>query len=133
MRPSLLVAALVSLTLCVPAATTGWAQGNPPASEGFKDYTGPFPTKALYTMCSRPDRASRDKCNLYIQGLMYGLNVSHQMEGKLKICLPEMTVEAARLRIIQFIDATTGGKPESNKDSGDWVAFLGLASGNVCK
>ena len=97
------------------------------------DYTGPFPTKALYALCSRNDRASRDKCNMYLQGLMYGLTVSHKMEGKLNICLPEMTVEQARLRIIQFIDATTNGKPETNKDSGDWVAFLGLASGNVCK
>jgi hypothetical protein len=26
-----------------------------------------------------------------------------------------------------------GGKPSSNKDGGDWMAFMGLAAGNVCK
>jgi hypothetical protein len=36
------------------------------------------------------------------------------------VCLPEMTAEAARLRILQFIEATTGGNPSSNKDGGDW-------------
>ena len=133
MRTSLLCAFVVSFTCCGSPATTVWAQDNSPQTEGFKDYTGPFPTKALYAMCSRSDRASRDKCNMYLQGLMYGLNVSHSMEGKLKICLPDMSTEAARLRIIQFIDATTNRKPETNKDSGDWIAFLGLASGNVCK
>jgi hypothetical protein len=133
MRTPLLYAFVVSLTFWTSPATTGWAQDNPPPTEGFKDYTGPFPTKALYAMCSRNDRASRDKCNMYIQGLMYGLNVSHAMEEKLKVCLPDMTIEVARLRVLQFIDVTTNGKPEANKDSGDWIAFLGLASGNVCK
>ena len=116
-------------TTPVPSAC---AQGGP-SPEGFKNYSGPFPTKALYNLCSRNDRISRDKCNMYIQGLMYGLNVSHSMEGHLRICLPEMTVEAARVRILQFIDTTTGGKPETNGDSGDWIAFLGLAAGNTCK
>jgi len=49
------------------------------------------------------------------------------------ICLPDMTPETARLRILQFIEAATGGKPSSNKDGGDWMAFMGLAAGNVCK
>ena len=31
--------------------------------------------------------------------------------------------ETARLRILQFIEAATGGKPFSNKDGGDWMAF----------
>jgi len=49
------------------------------------------------------------------------------------ICLPDMTPETARLRILQFIEAASGGKPSSNKDGGDWMAFMGLAAGNVCK
>jgi hypothetical protein len=62
------------------------------------------------------------------------LNVQKSMQQKgMGICLPDMTPETARLRILQFIEAATGGKPSSNKDGGDWMAFMGLAAGNVCK
>jgi hypothetical protein len=106
--------------------------GNAGAAEEPRDYTGPFPTQALYRMCS--DQSSRDKCRAYLQGLMYGLNAQKSMSDKgAPVCLPDLTPEAARVRLLQFIDATTGGKPSSNKDSGDWVAFLALASGNMCK
>jgi hypothetical protein len=106
--------------------------GNAGAAEEPRDYTGPFPTAALYRMCS--DQASRDKCRAYLQGLMYGLTAQKSMSDRgAPVCLPDLTPEAARLRLLQFIDATTGGKPSSNKDAGDWVAFLALASGNLCK
>lgn len=104
-----------------------------PDSNAITDYTGPFTTKILYTMCSQEDRASRDRCDIYIQGLMYGINISRSLESKLHVCLPEMSIEAARTRILQFIDTTTGGKPETNGDGGDWMAFMGLAAGNLCK
>ena len=115
------------------AAMFALCLGLPSAAQAIEDYTGPFTTKVLFTMCSRPDRASHEKCDMYLQGLMYGLNVSRSMQGKLDVCLPDMTTEAARARLVQFIDATTGGKPETNRDSGDWIAFLSLASGNLCK
>jgi hypothetical protein len=98
------------------------------------DYAGPFTTEYLYAMCSQNDTSSREKCNLYLQGLLYGLNTAKSMQQKgTSVCLPEMTPEAARLRILQFIEATTGGNPSSNKDGGDWMAFLGVAAGNICK
>jgi hypothetical protein len=108
---------------------------NPPApSNDVRDYTGPFTTEYLYAMCSQNDTASREKCNYYLQGLLYGLNIQKSMQQKgMAICLPDMTPEAARQRILQFIEAATGGKPSSNKDGGDWMAFMGLAAGNVCK
>jgi hypothetical protein len=49
------------------------------------------------------------------------------------ICLPDMTPEAARQRILQFIEAASGGNPANNKDGGDWMAFMALAAGNICK
>jgi hypothetical protein len=49
------------------------------------------------------------------------------------ICLLAMDVETARLRILNFIDMTTGGNPDNNKDGGDWMAFMSLAAGNTCK
>jgi len=108
---------------------------NPPApSNDVRDYTGPFTTEYLYAMCSQNDTASREKCNYYLQGLLYGLNIQKSMQQKgMAICLPDMTPEAARQRILQFIEAATGGKPSSNKDGGDWMAFMGLAAGKVCK
>jgi len=107
---------------------------NPPApSNDVRDYTGPFTTEYLYAMCSQNDTASREKCNYYLQGLLYGLNIQKSMQQKgMAICLPDMTPEAARQRILQFIEGATGGKPSSNKDGGDWMAFMGLAAGNVC-
>jgi succinate dehydrogenase/fumarate reductase-like Fe-S protein len=106
--------------------------GVPAAAQEQKDYAGPFPTPALYRMCSDP--ASRDKCRAYLQGLMYGLNAQKSMYDRgSPVCLPDITPEAARIRLLQFIDTTTRGKPSSNKDSGDWVAFLALAAGNLCK
>jgi len=104
------------------------------ADDKIKDYVGPFSTMVLYSMCSQNDRIPREKCNMYIQGLIYALNVQRSMHEKsATVCLPEMTVEVARLRMIEFIDGTTQGKPQSNKDGGDWMAFMGLAAGNLCK
>ena len=106
----------------------------PMPSNDAQDYTGPFTTEYLYAMCSQNDTVSREKCDYYLQGLLYGLNVQKSMQQKgMGICLPDMTPETARLRILQFIEAATGGKPSSNKDGGDWMAFMGLAAGNVCK
>jgi len=105
----------------------------PSSAEDIRDYTGPFTTKALYTMCSRNDPVSRDKCNMYTQGLMYGLRVSHSIQDRLQICLPKISAAEARTRILQFVDATTSGKPETNGDGGDWMAFMALSSGNICK
>jgi hypothetical protein len=119
--------AISTFCLCL-AATSGAC-----VAQGSRDYTGPFTTKALYVMCSSSNKIERDKCNFYLQGLMYGLKMARFDGGKLQVCLPEMNTEAARLRIVQFINATTGGKPETNGDSGDWVAFMGLAAGNLCK
>jgi hypothetical protein len=111
-----------------PPANTAETDG------GIKDYDGPFTTDVLYAMCSQTDTASREKCNLYLQGLLYGLTIEKSMQQKgTSICLPEMTPETARQRILQFIEAATGGNPSRNKDGGDWMAFMGLATGNICK
>jgi hypothetical protein len=112
----------LSLGLAMPAV----------ASE-VVDYKGPFPTTVLYDMCSRNDQASREKCGLYLQGLVYGLRIQRQMTGQgMAVCLPETTPEQARAQVIAFIDQVTGGQPATNKDPGDWIALLALASGNLC-
>ena len=104
------------------------------SAESATDYVGPFTTQALYTMCSENDVVSREKCNLYLQGLLYGLNTARSMqEHGMPVCLPKMTPEEARVRVLQLIDATTGRNPSTNKDGGDWMAFMGVASGNLCK
>ncbi len=104
------------------------------AAEEFKDYTGPFTTQVLYSLCSDNHPIARDKCRIYIQGLMYGIQTQRGMhEHGVPVCLPEMSAEAARRRILGFIGTTTGGNPASNKDGGDWVAFVALAAGNTCK
>lgn len=112
------------------AAQTGAQQQD----GGIQDYAGPFTTQFLYTLCARDDADAREKCDLYIQGLLYGLNTAKSMRDKgMAICLPPMTTEAARVHILQFIDGATGGNPSSNKDGGDWMAFMGVAAGNICK
>jgi hypothetical protein len=111
------------------AATSAARAGGAP-----EDYNGPFTTQALYAMCSAEDPVSREKCHAYLQGLIYGLNMQRTMQKRgMPVCLPDMTAEAARLRVLKFIDGTTGGKPDNNKDGGDWMAFLGLSAGNICK
>lgn len=103
-------------------------------AESAADYVGPFTTEALYTMCSENDAGSREKCDLYLQGLLYGLKTARSMqEHAMPVCLPKMTPEEARVRILGFIDATTERSPSANKDGGDWMAFMGVASGNLCK
>ena len=103
------------------------------SDDAIKNYDGPFTTDVLYAMCSQTDTASREKCNLYLQGLLYGLTIQKSMQQKgTSVCLPEMTPETARQRILQFIDAATGGNPSRNKDGGDWMAFMGVATGNIC-
>ena len=42
---------------------------------------------------------------------------------------PDMSPEIARLRILNFINGVTGGRPSNNKDGGDWMAFMGVAAG----
>jgi hypothetical protein len=54
-------------------------------------------------------------------------------QNGMPVCLPETTPEEARLRILNFIDGVTGGNPPNNKDGGDWIAFTGVATGNICK
>jgi len=106
----------------------------PKADDGPKDYTGPFTTEFFYALCSQNDTNSREKCDLYLQGLLYGLTIQKSMQQKgTSVCLPELTPEAARVRILQFIEAATGGNPAQNKDGGDWMAFMGVAAGHICK
>jgi len=99
-----------------------------------ENYRGPFSTQAIYQLCSDDERTSREKCELYLQGLLYGIKASRSMEQKgMPVCLPSIGIEEARRRVLRLIDATTGAKPETNKDGGDWMAFLGLVNGNLCK
>jgi hypothetical protein len=117
----------ISAAICAAVAAGAAAADDQP-----KDYVGPFPTTALYRMCSDP--GSRDKCRAYLQGLVYGITAQKSMTDRgAPVCLPDLTPEDARARVVQFIDATMGGKPSTNKDSGDWIAFIALASGNMCK
>jgi hypothetical protein len=96
------------------------------------DYTGPFPTQKLYAMCAKNDSVSRDKCLLYIQGLIYGIRTAKSMQEKgLPVCVPPMTPDEGRVRILTFINGVTEGKPSNNKDAGDWVAFMAIAFGNA--
>jgi hypothetical protein len=119
---------IMTISLCL-----GLASGAQAANEA-QDYVGPFTTQLLYSLCSRNTSTSRNTCYAYIQGLMYGLNTERSMQEKgMPVCLPEMSLETARLNILKFIDGTTGGRPGNNKDGGDWMAFLGLATGNICK
>jgi hypothetical protein len=99
-----------------------------------EDYTGPFTTQALYTMCSEGNPVSREKCNLYLQGLVYGVQVERRMqEHNMPFCLPDMTAETARLRLLDFINGVTEGNPSNNKDDGNWIAFMAVAAGHQCK
>jgi len=117
--------AIVALTLWIVLTS---------AAHAVEDYTGSFTTQALYTMCSTNNPISRSKCNLYLQGLLYGLNIQKFVQDKhMPVCLPAMTPEQARVHILQFIDGMTGGKPSTNGDSGDWIAFMGVAAGHICK
>jgi hypothetical protein len=126
MRRFMDVAAVVVLM------TTAW--GTAHAADAIKDYNGPFTTQVLYKMCSEEHPVARAKCYMYVEGLMYGLNIQKSMQEKnMPVCLPALNPEAARVRILRFIDENTGGKPENNKDGGDWMAFMGLAAGNICK
>ncbi|GLS38854.1 hypothetical protein GCM10010869_44510 [Mesorhizobium tianshanense] len=114
---------IVTISLCFGLVTAVRAAN--------EDYVGPFPTEGLYMMCSQSNQ--RDKCLMYIQGLMYGLRIQREMhEQGMPICVPEISSEEARVRILNFIDGATGGNPQTNKDGGDWMAFMGLAAGNVC-
>lgn len=101
------------------------------AAEGFVDYTGPFTTKVFYDLCSRSDAASKEKCGLYIQGLTYGVQAAVSLQKRLKLCPPDISTEAARAQILKFIAGATGGRPETNADGGDWMAFMGLVAGHA--
>ena len=122
------------MAVAAAAALIAPVSGVVRAADGVKDYTGPFTTQVLYQMCSQDDPVARAKRYMYIDGLMYGLNIQKSMHEKgMPVCLPALNSEAARVRILRFIDGTTGRKPENNKDGGDWMAFMGLAAGNICK
>jgi hypothetical protein len=54
-----------------------------------KDYTGLFTTQFLYRTCSQGNSVARGKCDMYIGGLIYGLNVQESMQEKgMPVCLP---------------------------------------------
>jgi hypothetical protein len=130
----MLSAAKLAMPLFVGAGLLSCTSLQAHARDNIKDYAGPFTTQDLYTMCSQNNVGSREKCHLYIQGLIYGLNTQKLMQDKkMPVCLPPMSPEQARIRILSFIDETTGGKPSNNKDGGDWMAFMGVAAGNLCK
>ena len=117
---------VVAIGIYVGLASAALAEAAP------KDYVGPFPTEKLYAMCS--DARQRDKCLIYLQGLMSGLRIQKSLSDQgSAICLPEMSPEEARIRILQLIDKATAGKPQDNKDGGDWIAVMGIAAGNLCK
>lgn len=113
----------ISLFLALPSTVQ--------AADDWEEYSGPFPTEALYNMCSQSEQL--DKCLLYIQGLMYGINIQKTMIDKeMTVCLPDISPEEARVRMLKFILGTTKGNPKNNKDPGDWMAFMSLAAGNHC-
>lgn len=117
---------VIAMGICVGLASAALAQSAP------KDYVGPFPTEKLYAMCT--DSRQREKCLMYLQGLMYGLRIQKNMSDQgSAVCLPEMSPEEARVRILKLIETTTAGRPQDNKDGGDWVAVTGVAAGNLCK
>jgi hypothetical protein len=120
---------ILALSVCL------WLiSGAPGQATEVEDYKGTFSTQALYDLCSRNDSVSKDKCAIYIQGLMYGLIVGRNSQtNSMPICLPKMDVETARDRILKFIDGVTEGHPSNNKDGGDWMAFMAVAAGNLCK
>jgi len=98
------------------------------------DYNGPFTTQVLYDLCSHTDNISRAKCDMYVQGIVYGLTIERSVEDQgMQICVPNIDSEAARVLILKFIGGATGGNPSANKDGGDWMAFMALAAGHVCK
>ena len=35
--------------------------------------------------------------------------------------------------MVSACHAASGGNPANNKDGGDWMAFMALAAGNICK
>ena len=132
-----MLAILLAATMLATAASASSFIPNPHKEE--ENYKGPFTTQVLYTMCSSKDSVSREKCEIYLQGLMYGLKMQTYMknmigaDGKdMTVCLPETTVEAARLNMLHFIDSVTGGNPGSNGDSGNWIAYISLGTGHLC-
>ena len=110
-----------------------------PAFAEVDDYKGPFSTQVLYTMCSSKSPVLRDKCNMYLQGLMYGLRIQATTRSAgddkvdMTVCLPdELTTETARVDLIKFINFLTNGTRSGNRDSGDWIAYMSLGNGNIC-
>lgn len=112
----------------------GLVSSLPGQAKELEDYRGIFSTEVLYNLCSRNDRTSKDKCAIYIQGLMYGLTIGRDFQThSMPVCLPTMDLETARHRILEFIDGATANHPSNNRDGGDWMAFMALATGNLCK
>ena len=127
-----MISRLMAVAAAIVLIASVWGPAH--AADVIKDYTGPFTTQALYQMCSQDNPEAKAKCYIYIEGLMYGLKIQKSMQDKrMPVCLPTLNPETARVRILKFIDETTGRKPENNKDGGNWMAFMGLAAGNICK
>ena len=86
MRPGkfmkMLSAAKLAMPLFVGAGLLSCTSLQAHARDNIKDYAGPFTTQDLYTMCSQNNVGSREKCHLYIQGLIYGLNTQKLMQDK---------------------------------------------------
>jgi Ssp1 endopeptidase immunity protein Rap1a len=89
------------------------------------DYRGPFPTSALYEMCSKSDQPSREKCRMYLQGLMAGIRLQRQVAGqRMPVCLPsDITSDKARRIITRFIDESTGGRPTTRTRAIGWPSW----------
>jgi hypothetical protein len=80
------VRTLLTALFCLAVASVALAADDP------EDYRGPFPTQALYDLCSRKDNVSRVSCYLYIQGLTYGLKTRKTMQEQgMSVCLPDKT------------------------------------------
>ena len=60
-----------SVALVIPTLT----------AHAIEDYKGPFTTQALFTMCSSNNLVLREKCNIYLQGLMYGLRRAYPVNA----------------------------------------------------
>jgi hypothetical protein len=119
--------AALSMALCVGLTPTSVR-----AEDKIPDYVGSFTTEVLYKLCTQESQEARQKCDLYLQGLLSGLDISKTMQvNNMQLCLPKMTSEDARVKVVSFINGITGGRPSSNKDGGDWMAFMGVSVGHM--
>jgi hypothetical protein len=92
---------------------------------------GPFTTEFLYAMCSQNDTVSREKCDYYLQGLLYGLNVQKSMQQKAWNLSPGNDSGNGAAAHPAIHRGGDWRQAIQHKDGGDWMAFMGLAAGNV--